>query len=119
MNKKILIPVLTALILAVSYMAFDVYAASETVVGDVVEVAKVLQGQDGKVSSADAMAMISQGKPIALKADNGTIYFVYAGSGANAAKKLAKLADGKVEVTGKTKKVGGMNVIIAASFKNK
>lgn len=119
MKKKVLITLLTAVIIAASYFAYETYAASITVKGDVVDVVKVLRGQDGKITVDQAKSMMSKGQPVALKADNGKIYFIYAASGAYAVRKLAMYADKKVEVTGTSKKVGGLNVIIASGIDGK
>ncbi len=117
MNKKVLLPMMMVLIASFSYIAYDAYAADATFTGKAVDITKLVKGQDAIITADEANTLKSKGKPIAFQADNGQVYFVYTASGASAVKRLAKYADKKITITGKTKSVGGINVIIGATVK--
>ncbi len=117
MNKKVLLPLMMVVIAALSYMAHDAYAASVTLTGKTVDVTQIVKGQKADLTPETAKTLQAKGKPIAFLADNGKVYFVYTASGSNAIKRLVKYAGKKITITGKTKSVGGINVIIGATVK--
>lgn len=119
MNKKVLIPVLMLFIATISYFAYDAYAADVNLEGKAVDVSKIIMGSNAEITSAEATTLIGQAKPIAFQATDGKLYFIYSTSGASAVKKLAKYADKTIVIEGKSKVVGGINVITASSITGK
>lgn len=119
MKKTVFIPFLLVIIAAVSYFAYDAYAAEVTIEGKVVDVVKMFKGQNADLTPAEAQTLRSKGKPMAVKATDGKVYFIYAASGANASKRLAKNADKTVTITGRKKVVNGINIIISSSIVGK
>lgn len=81
--------------------------------GTIVSLNSLVMGGDGKVSKADAQALVSKGNLVLFKATNGTVYFVYNEDGTFAGKRLAGYANNaKVGLLGKSKVVDGTNVFI-------
>jgi hypothetical protein len=91
--------------------------AAKPTKGTVIDLNDWLKGGAGKVSKDQALKLAENGSPIVLMVGSGKsakIYFVVNTDGSFAGKNLAKYANNKfIGVTGKTKKVGGMNVIVA------
>ncbi|MFC2130634.1 hypothetical protein ACFLSQ_04310 [Bacteroidota bacterium] len=74
----------------------------------------VVTGNYRKLNKSEADKLKGKGRVLAVKGDNGQIYFVYTQGGSFAGKRLAKHADSEfIAITGKVKKQYGMNIIIA------
>lgn len=83
-------------------------------VGHVCELAKEMQGRDGKLTKDKAMKVFAKAQPLVLKTEKGKIYFVFNTDGSYAGKKLAAYAGPSLlGINGKLKKVNGMSIIIA------
>lgn len=109
---------LLILLLAVSTVfVFEAYS-QKPIVGQVVSLNDIVMGGKGTVSKDEAKRLAENGNPIVFKSGK-TIYFVYNEDGSFAGKKLANFAaNEKVGVVGKTKKVNGLNVIIASMIES-
>lgn len=80
----------------------------------VVALNDVAAGKDGKVSKSEAQSLLTRNQLLAVKnEDNGNVYLVYHSNGTYAGKDLANMADVKIGILGKAKKVKGVNVIMA------
>lgn len=119
MKKTVIIPLVLVIVAAISYLAYDAYAAEVTIEGKVVDVTKMLKGQNADVTPADVESLRSKGSPVAVKGNDGKVYFIYTESGANATKRLIKVADKTVSITGAKKVVNGVNIIIASNIAEK
>ncbi len=74
----------------------------------------VVTGNYRKLNKSEADKLKGKGRVLAVKGENGQIYFVYTQGGSFAGKRLAKHADSEfIGITGKVKKQYGMNIIIA------
>lgn len=87
--------------------------ASKPIKGQVVSFNDLVLGGKGIVTKDQAKELAEKGNPIVFKSGK-TIYFVYNEDGSFAGKKLANFANNAtVGIIGKTKKVNGINIIIA------
>ena len=87
--------------------------SSKPIKGQVVSFNDLVLGGKGTVTKEQAKELAEKGNPIVFKSGK-TIYFVYNEDGSFAAKKLANYANNAtVGIIGKTKKVNGINIIIA------
>ena len=110
---KILLPVL-ALVLSIAAIN-ELYAAELT--GEVVNLQKIIKGQDGAISKAEAIDHFKSGGLFAYKTSDGKIYMVFNTDGSVADRQLAKNADNKsLKITGKVHKDKGFQYIIADKF---
>lgn len=107
-------------ILLILTVAFTFSVNSEPpkpIKGKVVSLNDIVGGGSGKVNKDQAKELAEKGNPIVFMVGEGKsakIYFVYNEDGTFAGKKLAKYADNEfVGIIGKTKKVKGLNIIIA------
>lgn len=92
-------------------------STSGALVGEIVSFDDVVKGGNGKVTSAEAEALMAKGSLLLFRS-SGKLYFVYSTSGAYAGKKLAKYADNsEVSITGKVAKKAGLNVITMSDIK--
>ncbi|HRP01509.1 MAG TPA: hypothetical protein PLE30_02565 [Candidatus Kapabacteria bacterium] len=81
--------------------------------GQVVSLNDIVIGGKGTITKDQAKELAEKGNPIVFKSGK-TIYFVYNEDGSFAGKKLASYANNAtVGIVGKTKKVNGINIIIA------
>ncbi|MFC2130633.1 hypothetical protein ACFLSQ_04305 [Bacteroidota bacterium] len=91
---------------------------SKTHEGRVASFNDLVIGGSGDVTKDKAEELYKKGQPIVFVTGQGKsakVYFVFNESGTYMGKRLAKYADSKiVKVTGKTKKVNGVNIIIAS-----
>jgi hypothetical protein len=91
--------------------------APKPIKGTVIDLADWLKGGTGKTSKEQAIKLAESGSPIVFAVGSGKsakIYFIMNTDGSFAGKKLANYANNKfVGVVGKTKKAGGMNIIVA------
>lgn len=72
----------------------------------------LVQGGTGKVSKADANAIVGRGGILVFKSGN-KVYFVYNEDGSFASKRLASFASAdKVGILGKSQSKGGINMFI-------
>lgn len=82
----------------------------------------VIMGGDGTVDKAKATEMAEKGQPIVFVVGTGKsakIYFVFNEDGTYGGKNLAKYANNKfIGIIGKTKKVNGINIIIATQIES-
>lgn len=82
----------------------------------------VVMGGDGTVDKVKATEMAEKGQPIVFVVGAGKsakIYFVFNEDGTYGGKNLAKYANNKfVGIIGKTKKVNGINIIIASQIES-
>ena len=80
----------------------------------IVVLGDVVTGNYRKLNKSEAAKLRGKGRVLAVKDENGKIYFVYTQGGSFAGKRLAKYADSKfIGITGKVKRQYGMNIIIA------
>lgn len=86
--------------------------------GQVVSFNDLVMGGKGTVTKDQAKELAEKGNPIVFKSGK-TIYFVYNEDGTFAGKKLANYANNaNVGIVGKTKKVNGINIIIASMIES-
>lgn len=86
---------------------------SKPIKGQIVDFSALVLGGNGVINKKKATALVAKGKPLVFKVGN-KIYFVFNADGSFAAKNLVKYANNKfVGIIGKTKKVNGLNIIIA------
>ncbi len=112
--KKIFVLILMAGLL----FALDAPAKSnKPIKGTIVSFNDLVIGGSGKVNKKQAKELAAKGSPLAFKVGTGKkakIYFVFNEDGSYAGKKLAKYANNKfIGIIGKTKRVHGINIIIA------
>lgn len=81
-------------------------------VGEVVDIAQLLTGGEGKVNREQALQLVERGQPIGVLAGN-VLYLVYNPDGSYAGKKLARFANAPVGIVGRIHRRGGWSVIIA------
>ncbi len=117
MTKSLGVLVLIAVMFAV-VSSSDMYAqakkAPKPIKGQVVSFNDVVFGGKGNITKDQAKELAEKGNPIVFKSGK-TIYFVYNEDGSFAGKKLASYANNEtVGIVGKTKKVNGINIIIAS-----
>ena len=87
--------------------------SSKPIKGQVVSFNDLVLGGKGTITKDQAKELAEKGNPIVFKSGK-TIYFVYNEDGSFAGKKLANYANNPtVGIIGKTKKVNGINIIIA------
>ena len=87
--------------------------SSKPIKGQVVSFNDLVLGGKGTITKDQAKELAEKGNPIVFKSGK-TIYFVYNEDGSFAGKKLANYANNAtVGIIGKTKKVNGINIIIA------
>lgn len=87
--------------------------SSKPIKGQVVSFNDLVLGGKGTVTKEQAKELAEKGNPIVFKSGK-TIYFVYNEDGSFASKNLANFANNAtVGIIGKTKKVNGINIIIA------
>jgi len=92
--------------------------APKPIKGQVVSFNDLVMGGTGKVTKDQAKELAEKGNPIVFKSGK-TIYFVYNEDGSFASKKLASFANNEfVGIVGKTKKVNGINIIIASMIES-
>lgn len=112
--KKIMV-VLTLLAVALAYIT--VSSQSNPIKGQVVSFNDIAGGGTGEVNKEQAKKLADEGNPIVFKVGSGStakIYFVFNQDGTFGSKNLAKYANNKfVGIVGKTKRVKGINIIIA------
>jgi hypothetical protein len=92
--------------------------SSKDVKGKVASLNALVLNQDGSVSKDKAIDLFKKNQPLVLKADNGSLYFVYYADGFYAGKELARHADkGSITVTGRVSTKSGINIIIYDEIK--
>lgn len=117
--KKIFILILMAGLL----FALDAPAKSnKPIKGTIVSFNDLVMGGSGKINKIQAKELVAKGSPLVFKVGNGKrakVYFVFNEDGSYAGKKLAKYAANNfVGIIGKTKKVHGINIIIAETIES-
>jgi len=113
----ILIAVLFTAISATDSLA-QTKKAPKPIKGQVVSFNDLVMGGKGTVTKDQAKELAEKGNPIVFKSGK-TIYFVYNEDGSFASKKLANYANNEfVGIIGKTKKVNGINIIIASMIES-
>ena len=92
--------------------------SAKPIKGQVVSFNDLVMGGKGTVTKDQAKELAEKGNPIVFKSGK-TIYFVYNEDGTFAGKKLANYANNaNVGIVGKTKKVNGINIIIASMIES-
>ncbi|PKL84508.1 MAG: hypothetical protein CVV22_12640 [Ignavibacteriae bacterium HGW-Ignavibacteriae-1] len=87
-------------------------ATKKPLEGYVASLDGLVQGGNGRVSKADASAIVGRGGILVFKSGN-TVYFVYNEDGSFASKRLASFASAdKVGILGKSQSKGGINIFI-------
>jgi hypothetical protein len=87
-------------------------ATKKPLEGYVASLDGLVQGGTGKVSKADATAIVGRGGILVFKSGN-KVYFVYNEDGSFASKRLANFAAAdKVGILGKAQSKGGINMFI-------
>jgi hypothetical protein len=90
---------------------------TQPIKGSIASLNNLIMGGSGDVNKAQAEALADKGQPIVFITGSGrsaTVYFVFNQDGSFAGKKLAKYANNKnIGIVGKTKRVRGINIIIA------
>jgi hypothetical protein len=84
-------------------------STSGALVGQIVSFDDVVKGGNGKVTSAQAEALMAKGSLLLFRS-SGKLYFVYSTSGAYA-------DNAEVSITGKIAKKSGLNVITMSDIK--
>ena len=103
-----------AIIIAVSTVFITESYSQKPIQGQVVSFNDIVKGGKGTVTKEEAKTLAENGNPIVFKSGK-KIYFVYNEDGTFASKKLANYANNaKVGIVGKTKKVNGIDIIIAS-----
>jgi hypothetical protein len=103
-----------ALLIAISTVFIADSYAQKPIQGQVVSLNDIVMGGKGKITKDEALKLAENGSPIVFKSGK-KIYFVYNDDGTFAGKRLAKYASNeKVGIVGKTKKVNGIDIIIAS-----
>lgn len=117
MFNRISITALAMMIAVATVFVYEAYS-QKPIQGQVVSLNNIVLSGNGKVTKEEAKRLAENGSPIVFKSGN-TIYFVYNEDGSFAGKKLANFAgNDKVGVIGKTKKVNGLNIIIATMIES-
>ena len=115
--NRMSVAVLAVLIAITTVFVYEAYS-QKPIEGQVVSFNDLVMGGKGKITKEQAEKLAENGNPVVFKSGN-TIYFVYNEDGSFAGKKLAKYANNeKVGIIGKTKKVSGLNVIIASMIES-
>ena len=90
--------------------------------GKVASLNDLVMGGTGKVDKAKAIELADKGNPIVFvtgKGKSAKVYFVYNTDGTFAGKNLAKYANNEnIGIIGKTKKINGLNILIAESIES-
>lgn len=106
----------TLFVLMIGFASTYEAYSQKPITGQIVSLNNILMGGNGTVTMDEATKLANNGNPIVFKSGN-TIYFVYNEDGSFAGKRIAKHAGtAKVSITGKTKKVKGINIIIMSSI---
>jgi len=118
--KKYAITFLTlAIMLFLAGMNASVVSQSaKEVKGKVASLNAIVSNQDCSVTKDKAVDLFKRAQPLVLKADNGSLYFVYYADGFYAGKELARNADKEsITVTGKINTKSGINIIVFDDIK--
>ncbi len=87
--------------------------SSKEVKGTVASLNAIVVNQDGNVSKSQAVDLFKRAQPLVLKANNGSLYFIYYADGFYAGKELARHADkASITVKGRVLTKHGINIII-------
>lgn len=114
----LLMAVMFTAISSTDVMAQTKKKPAKPIKGQVVSFNDLAMGGTGKVTKDQAKELAEKGNPIVFKSGK-TIYFVYNEDGTFAGKKLANYANNEnVGIIGKTKKVNGINIIIASMIES-
>ncbi len=88
-------------------------SSTKTIKGQVISLNDLVLNGNGRVTKEQAQELANNGNPIVFLS-NRTVYFVYNEDGSFAGKRLANFANNKtVGIVGITRKVNGLNIIIA------
>jgi hypothetical protein len=103
-----------ALMLFIAGMNSSVVSQSaKEIKGKVASLNAIVLNQDGYVSKDKAIDLFKKGQPLVLKADGGSLYFVYYADGFYAGKELSRHADKQsITVKGRVSTKSGINIII-------
>lgn len=86
--------------------------------GKVASLNALVLSQDGSVSKDKAIELFKRAQPLVLKADNGSLYFVYYADGFYAGKELSRHADKQsITVKGSVSRKSGINIIVYDEIK--
>lgn len=114
MKKLFILILMAGLIIAIDAPA----KSPKPIKGTIVSFNDLVMGGSGKVNKAQAKELVAKGQPLAFKVKT-KVYFVFNEDGSYADKKLAKYsANNFIGIIGKTKKVHGINIIIAEKIES-
>ncbi len=112
MLNKIVVLILVMFVAFSTVFVADSFA-QKPIKGQVVSLNDIVMGGKGKITKEQAVELAEKGSPVVFKSGK-KIYFVYNEDGTFAGKKLAKYASNEVVgIVGKTKKINGIEIIIA------
>jgi len=119
MKTKLISIFLVIAFLSITFLSSDLIAqkkstSSKPIKGQVVSLNDLVLNGKGRITKDQAKELAEQGNPIVFLSGK-TVYFVYNEDGSFAGKRLANYANNEVVgIVGKTKKVNGLNIIIAS-----
>jgi adenylylsulfate kinase-like enzyme len=119
MKTKLISIFLVIAFLSITFLSSDLIAqkkrtSSKPIKGQVVSLNDLVLNGKGRITKDQAKELAEQGNPIVFLSGK-TVYFVYNEDGSFAGKKLANYANNEVVgIVGKTKKVNGLNILIAS-----
>jgi len=119
MKTKLISIFLVLAFLSITFVSSDLLAQRKStspkpIRGQVISLNDLVLNGKGRVTKDQAKELAEQGNPIVFLSGK-TVYFVYNEDGSFAGKKLANYANNEVVgIVGKTKKVNGLNILIAS-----
>lgn len=123
MKTKLISVFFVLAFLSITFVSSDVLAQRKNtsprpIRGQVVSLNDLVLNGKGRVTKDQAKELAEQGNPIVFLSGK-TVYFVYNEDGSFAGKKLANYANNEtVGIVGITRKVNGLNILIASMIES-